>query len=139
MIWILLILDIYCYLFTSYNTFLILIAIPFLKENSVMKLISVGILIDYLILKNIWPTNTAILLFLFILNKYFFKVKKLSFENYILINIFNLILFVGINYFISIEFQLLFFSLVLFQIFFANFLFWIVSYNLIVKFIKYFR
>ena len=136
MVLIFLFFDILIYLTTSYKTFLVLMIIPLIAKKDWFKIISVGILTDLVIYKNIFLTNTIVYLLIFLINKYVLKVKKLVFSNYLLINIFNLILYILIFYFMTKTFNFLELSLVIFKILSINFIIWLLGYKALVKFIK---
>ena len=130
MIWLLLLIDILIYKYTVLKTCLILSAIPFIKRNEFSKIISVGLLLDYLIFNNKFPRNTITILILFLLNKLFIKEKNLTLQEYILLMITNIIIFHLINSLFATKFYFLSFALAIFKLLLSNALFWYFCYKI---------
>ncbi len=125
-----LLLDILIYNFTSYNSYFFLIYICLYNKNEYIKVIFIGLLLDFILL-NTQFINTLILLLVFIINKRFFKFKKKTLLSYLLVTNFNFVLY---NLLLAIiyDFNLTSFS----NSFLINTLFVLLSYNLVKKHIK---
>ena len=128
---ILLVLDILIYNFTSYNSFFFLISLNFFTNKDYLKVILLGLTID-LILLNTPFINTIILFLLFLINKKFIKLHNRSLIDYLYINLLNLGIYNLILIIINQNLNLMNFLISLI----INILFYLLSYNLVKRYIK---
>ena len=127
---ILLILDILIYNFTAYNSYFFLLSILFYRDKDYMKILFIGLILDLIILNKLF-INTFILLLIFIINKRIFKLKNKNLKSYLLITNFNFLLY---NILLSLIYS---FNLKVFSMsFIINIIFYLLSYNLVKKYIK---
>ena len=126
-----LLLDVLIYNFTPYNSFFFLIALNFYENDSYLKVISLGLVLDFIILDTPF-INTVILFILFVINKRLIKINKRTLKNYLFINIFNYIIYTSILIIINQNFDTNKFitSIII------NTIFCTLSYNLCKKNIK---
>ena len=130
MIWLLLLLDVLIYNFTSYSTYFFLLSILITSKKDCVSIIILGLFLDFVVLSTPF-VNTIILLLLFFLDKKFFKMQKRELKSFLLITNFN---FVFYYFLLSALYSL---DLSTFALtFLINLLFCLLSYNLLKKHIK---
>jgi len=131
MAYILLLLDILIYNLTSYNTYFFLISILLFNKKEFNKIIIIGLIID-LIITNKPFLNTIILSIIFIINKKYLKLYKRKLKDYVLLNIFNFMI-----YYASLSIITGCFNIYTFLInIIINYTFYVLSYNSLKKYIK---
>jgi len=131
MAYILLLLDILIYNLTSYNTYFFLISILLFNKKEFNKMIIIGLIID-LIITNKPFLNTIILSIIFIINKKYLKLYKRKLKDYVLLNIFNFMI-----YYASLSIITGCFNIYTFLInIIINYTFYVLSYNSLKKYIK---
>jgi len=131
MIWLLLILDILIYNFTSYSSYFFIISICLCDKKDLYKLILIGLFLDLIVFDKLF-INTLIIWIIFLINKKFFKLKEKTLISFLLINNFNFLLYNIFLAFLTVNFDVLNF----FESLMINIIFYLLSYNLLKKHIK---
>lgn len=125
-----LLLDILIYNLTDYNSYFFLLSLIAYKADDYMKMIFISLFLDFIVL-SVPFINTIILSILFFVNKTFFKLKKKTLVNYLLMANFN---FTAYNLILSILYS---FDIRVFAIsYIINIVFYLLSYNMLKKHIK---
>jgi len=127
----LLFLDVLIYNYTNYNSFFFLVAINLYDQNDYIKILTLGLTLD-LILLNQPFINTISLFLIFIINKRFIKIQTKNLNDYVYINLFNFLIYNSILIIINQNLDIYKFMISLI----VNFLFYLLSYNLVQKNIK---
>lgn len=89
----LLILDILIYNLTPYNSFFFLLSLFFLRKNDYLRVIILGLILDFIILDK-FLINTVILLIIFTINKKIIPLKNRDLKTYLIFNIISYLFFV---------------------------------------------
>lgn len=131
MTYMLLLIDILIYNFTSFNTYFFLISLIITAPKNIVDFLIVGLIIDFIIL-NTPLITTIFLILLFIFNKKFLKINKRTFFNYFSINCLNLLIYLAYIIIINQNFNFEKFIIAII----INLTFYILSYNSLKKFIK---
>lgn len=116
-----LVMDLFFYNFTPYLSYLFLLNI---NNKSLVYLLALGILLDFIL--NIWLYNLIFLILLYLVKKYFLKFNYNNIFNYYLINI-------GIVFVYFLVSMLIFSSINIAQIInvlFINSIFILISYKI---------
>ena len=93
MIYLLLLLDIVCNNYASYNTYFFII---YLYNKTYKYYLLTGLILDLIVFKTLL-INTLILSIIYLLNKVFKDLNKFNLYNYIFINLFNYLLFIFLS------------------------------------------
>jgi hypothetical protein len=118
-------LDIIVYNFTAYNTYFILLNLLNQKNNS--KMIFIGIILDFIVLKTYYK-NLLVIILLILINKYLLNFNKKNIVNFLLINIINYSLFIILSNLINLNTAITSISITIVTNFFLNILIWFTYY-----------
>lgn len=124
-------LDIMIYNFTAYKSFFFLLTLNFYGPNEYIKVLTLGLIIDIVIL-NTPLINTFILLILFVINKKIIKINKRTIKNYLYINILNYFIYTALLILLKQNLNIHKFL----ESIIINMTFYTLSYNLCKKYIK---
>lgn len=123
MIYILFLLDIILYNFTSYTTYFFII---YLYNKPYKYYLLCGLILDLVIFETMY-LNIIILTIIYLLNKLFNDLNKHHFYNYVFINLFNYLAFIILSNIIFANFSIIFYKIGINL--FVNLLFYILSYR----------
>ena len=123
MIYILFLLDIILYNFTSYTTYFFII---YLYNKPYKYYLLCGLILDLVIFETMY-LNIIILTIIYLLNKLFNDLNKHHFYNYVFINLFNYLAFIILSNIIFANFSIIFYKIGINL--FVNLLFYSLSYR----------
>lgn len=123
MIYILFLLDIILYNFTSYTTYFFIV---YLYNKPYKYYLLCGLILDLVIFETMY-LNIIILTIIYLLNKLFNDLNKHHFYNYVFINLFNYLAFIILSNIIFANFSIIFYKIGINL--FVNLLFYILSYR----------
>ncbi len=125
---------------TAFNSYFLIITIPFLNKNNVFYLIIAALFLDLFCFFS-FPVNLICLIALYYLNQFIYKKYKPSFISISILSLVNYLIYIFLSSFFTqyqnIEISYLLLYLIKYS--WINIILYIISYNFLKKRIKFTR